>query len=103
MRPLYAATSREMAETTVEQRQVQADSLAALESSLPDGASGRTGRPPPIILTSAANFNQLHKQLQTVVKHSFEFRTTLNGTRVTTRDMVDYLAVKGPFDSTSMS
>jgi hypothetical protein len=70
MRRLYAATSREMAETTVEQRQVQAESLAALESSLPDGASGRTGRLPPIILTSAANFIQLHKQLKTVAKRA---------------------------------
>jgi hypothetical protein len=46
---------------------------------------------------------QLQKQIKTVAKQSFELRTTRNGTRVTTRDMVDYLAVKAHFDSTSMS
>jgi hypothetical protein len=46
---------------------------------------------------------QLQKQLKTVAKQSFEFRTIRNGTRVITKDMVYYLAVKAHIDSTSMS
>jgi hypothetical protein len=79
----------------------QAESQAASESSPAEGALGKSGRLLPIILTSAANLIQLQKQ--TVAKQSFEFRTTRNRTPVTTRVMVDYLAVKAHFDSTSMS
>jgi hypothetical protein len=53
-------------------------------------ATGKSGRPPPIILTSAANLIQLQKQLKSVAKQSFEFRNAKNGTRVVTKDMVDY-------------
>jgi hypothetical protein len=90
----------------VERRQdggTDAEKQAASESAAAEGASGKAGRPPPIILTTAANLIQLQKQIKTVAKQSFEFRTTCNGTQVTTRDMVDYLAVKAHFDSTSMS
>jgi hypothetical protein len=43
-------------------------------------ATEKSGRPPPIILTSAANLIQLQKQLKGVAKQSFEFRNTKNGT-----------------------
>jgi hypothetical protein len=39
---------------------------------------GRSGRPPPIILTSTTNLIQLQKQLKNVVKENFEFRSTKN-------------------------
>jgi hypothetical protein len=42
----------------------------------------KSSRPPPIVLTSAANLIQLQKQLKGVAQQSFEFRNTRNGTRV---------------------
>jgi hypothetical protein len=46
---------------------------------------------------------QLQKQLKGVAKQNFEFRNTRNGTRVVTKDMVDYQAVKSHFDKNSLS
>jgi hypothetical protein len=66
-------------------------------------ATGKSGRPPPIILTSAANLIQLQKQLKGVAQQNFEFRNTRNGTRVVTKDMVDCQAVKSSFDKKSLS
>jgi hypothetical protein len=48
--------------------------------------TGKTGRPPPIVLTSAVNLIQLQKQLKGVAKENFEFRSSRNGTRVVTKD-----------------
>jgi hypothetical protein len=42
-------------------------------------------RPPPINLTSVTNLLQLQKQLQGIVKGSFEFRNTKYGTRALTK------------------
>jgi hypothetical protein len=64
---------------------------------------GKTGRPPPIILTSQTNLSQLQKQLKNVVKGDFEFRSTRNGTRVVTKDMADFKAVKSHFTKNSLS
>jgi hypothetical protein len=50
-------------------------------------ATGKSGRPLPIILPSAANLIQLQKQLKGVAKQSFEFRIAMNGTRVVIKDM----------------
>jgi hypothetical protein len=86
----------------VEARQVQDESQAASESAAAEGALGKAGRQPPIILTSAANLIQLQKEINTVAKQTFEFLNTGNGTRVTTMDMVDYLEVKAHFDSSNM-
>jgi hypothetical protein len=61
-------------------------------------ATGKSGRPPQIILMSAANLIQLQKQLKGVAKRSFEFHNTKNRTRVVTKDMVDYQAVKTFFN-----
>jgi hypothetical protein len=49
----------------------------------------KSSRPPPVVLTAAANLIQLQKQLKGVAKQHFEFRNTRNGTRVVTKDMVD--------------
>jgi hypothetical protein len=51
---------------------------------------GKTGRQPSIILTSTTKLIQLQKQLESVVKQNFEFRSTRNGTRVITRSMADF-------------
>jgi hypothetical protein len=63
----------------------------------------KTCRPPPIILTSAANLIQLQKQLKNVVKEDFEFRNTRSRTRVITRGMADFLAVKSHFEGNNLS
>jgi hypothetical protein len=52
------------------------------------------GRPPPIILTSAINLIQLQKQLKGLVEGSFEFRNTRNGTRIVTKEIADFSAIK---------
>jgi hypothetical protein len=64
---------------------------------------GKLGRPPPIVLTSATNFIQLQKQLKDVAKQIFKFCTTRNGTRVITKDMVDYQSVKTHFETNNHS
>jgi hypothetical protein len=63
----------------------------------------KTGRPPPIILTSTTNLIQLQKDLKIVVKENFEFRSTRNGTRVITRSMADFQSVKSHFDAHNLS
>jgi hypothetical protein len=54
----------------------------------------KTGRLPPIILTSFSNLIQLQKELQSVVKENFEFHNTRNGTRVITRGIADFQFVR---------
>jgi hypothetical protein len=66
-------------------------------------APGKTGRPPPIILTSTVNLIQLQKQLKGVVSEDFEFRSTRNGTRVITRGIADFLSVKSYFENHKLS
>jgi hypothetical protein len=46
---------------------------------------------------------QLQKQLKVVVQQVFEFRNTKNGTRVITKDLVDFEAVKLHFQSIHLS
>jgi hypothetical protein len=65
-----------------------------------DGGQGTTSqavRPPPIILTSATNLLQLQKSIKGMVKGSFEFRSSKNGTRVLTKEMADFSAIKSFF------
>jgi hypothetical protein len=64
---------------------------------------GKVSRLPPIILTSDINLIQLQKQLKGIAKQQFEFRSTRNGIRVTTKDMVDYKSVKGHFEANNLS
>jgi hypothetical protein len=66
-------------------------------------APAKPGRPPPIVLTSAVNLILLQKQLKGVVSENFEFRITRNGTRVITRNVVDFQSVKSHFDSQNQS
>jgi hypothetical protein len=63
----------------------------------------KTCKRPPIILTSAANLIQLQKEVKNVVKEDIEFRNTRSGTRVITRDMTDFLAVKSHFEGNNLS
>jgi hypothetical protein len=78
------------------------DSTSSENSSCKATAPGKTGRPPPIILTSAVNLIQLQKQLNGVVSEGFKFRSTRNGTRVITRGMVDFQSVKSHLDNQNL-
>jgi hypothetical protein len=85
-------------------RAANMDTDAPAESNTEEApAPAKSSRPPPIVLTSAANLIQLQKQLKGVTKQPFEFRNTKNGTRVATKDMVDYQAIRNYFDKTSLA
>jgi hypothetical protein len=75
-------------ENSVEEHQ-QAPSLVA-------------GRPPRIVLTSTANLILLQKQLKGLVKGNFEFQSTRNRTRVITKEMADYSAIRAYFESINL-
>jgi hypothetical protein len=55
------------------------------------------------LLTSAINLIQLQKQLKGMAKQIFVFCTTRNGTRIITKDMVDYQSVKAHFETNNLS
>jgi hypothetical protein len=59
-----------------------------------EAVPGKTGRWSPVVLTYATNLIQLQKQLKGVAMQNFKLRTPRNGTRVVTKDMVDYEGVK---------
>jgi hypothetical protein len=65
-------------------------------------APAKSTRPPPIVLTSAANLIQLQRQMKGVAKQSFELRNARNGTRVLTKDIKDFQAVKAHFDQNNL-
>jgi hypothetical protein len=68
---------------------------AGAENILPkQEAPRKSGRPPPIAMTSTTNLIQLQIDLKEHVKGEYEFRNTRNGTHVITKEMVDYLAMK---------
>jgi hypothetical protein len=73
------------ADTTTERQQHQAPSSQA-------------GRPFPIVLTSQVNLMQLRRQLKGLLKGNFEYRNTRNGTRVVTKEMVDFSANRSHFE-----
>jgi hypothetical protein len=54
-------------------------------------------------LTSATNLIQLQKQLKEIAKQQFQFCSTRNGTRVTTKDMGKYQSLKGHFEANNLS
>jgi hypothetical protein len=64
---------------------------------------GKSSKPPPIVLTSVINLIKFQKQLKGIAKQQFEFRSTRNRTRNTTKDMVDYQSVKGHFETNNLS
>jgi hypothetical protein len=74
-----------------------------LSQATEEAVPAKVDRPSPIVLTSATNLVQLMKQLKCVAKQAFEFRNTRNGTRVITKGMVDFQAVKLHFESNNLS
>jgi hypothetical protein len=58
------------------------------------GSNTQAGRPSTIILITTKNPLQLQKNISAIAQGSFEFRNTRNGTRVLTKEMADYSAIK---------
>jgi hypothetical protein len=79
------------------------DSSGAKATAHEEAVPCKGSRLPPIILTSETNLIQLQKQLKSVVKENFEFRSTQNRTRVITRDVVDFRVVKSHFSNSNLS
>jgi hypothetical protein len=68
-----------------------------------EAVPGKTGRPPTITLTATTNLIQLQRQLKNVAKGDFEFRNTKNGTRVITKSMTAFEAVKSYFSTHNLA
>jgi hypothetical protein len=72
------------------------------ESPQEEATPGKTGRPPPIVITATVNLLQLQKLIKSVVKKNFEFRNTRNGTRVITKTLGDFAAVKSYLETNNL-
>jgi hypothetical protein len=83
--------------------QIDTDATDAQPSAEEAAAPKKFSRPPPIILTSAANLIQLQKELKGVAPQSIELCNTRSGTRVVTKVMVDYQAIKEYFNQNSLT
>jgi hypothetical protein len=57
-------------------------------------AAKKAGRPPPIILTSTTNLLALQQRIREIVTGNFEFRNTRSGTRIVTKEMTDFSAIR---------
>jgi hypothetical protein len=62
-----------------------------------------TGRPPPMVLTSATNLINLQNKLKGLVKGTLSSEAQAKPTRVITREMADYSAIWTHFDSNKFS
>jgi hypothetical protein len=69
----------------------------------PQPSSSKSGRPPPIVLTSATNLIQLQKHIKRIVTGSFEFRNTRSETRIVTKEMADFSAIKKYLENNKLS
>jgi hypothetical protein len=69
----------------------------------PQPSSGKSGRLPPIVLTSATNLIQLQGHIKSIVTGSFAFRNTRSRTRIFTKEMADFSAVKKYLENKNLS
>jgi hypothetical protein len=65
------------------------DADDSTESQQQQAPSSEAGRPPRIALTSQVNLIQLQRQVKGLLKGNFEVRSTRNGTRIFTEEMMD--------------
>jgi hypothetical protein len=73
------------------------------ENTLPEQESPKNlGRPPPIVMTSTTNLIHLQSDLKELVKGAYEFRNTRNGTRIITKEMADYSAMKSYLEKNNL-
>jgi hypothetical protein len=66
-------------------------------------STSKTGRPPPIVLTSTTNLMQLQRHVKILVTGSSVFRNIRSGTRTVTKDMADFSAIKKHLESCNLS
>jgi hypothetical protein len=67
----------------------------AAENALPeDEAPRKSGRLPPIVMTSTTNLFQFQSDLKEYVKGEYKFQNARNGSCIKTKEMVDYSTIK---------
>jgi hypothetical protein len=54
----------------------------------------KAGRPPPIVLTSTTNLLALQKRIREDVTGNFEFRNNRSGTRIVSKEIKDFSAIR---------
>jgi hypothetical protein len=64
-------------------------------------APRKSGRPPPIVMTSTTKIIRLQSDSKEHVKGEHEFRNTRNGTRII-KKMADYLAMKSYLEKNNL-
>jgi hypothetical protein len=89
--------------TPLRMTEMDTDSPSTEASPREETAPGKSGRPPPTVLTTTTNLIQLQKQLKSVVKEDFEFHSTQDGTKVIMRGMADFQTMKSHFDNNNLS
>jgi hypothetical protein len=67
-------------------------------SELQQPSSSKAGRPPPIVLISATNLMKLQRQIRDIVTVYFKYRNTSSGTRIVTKEMADFSAIRKHLD-----
>jgi hypothetical protein len=73
------------------------------ENTLPEKEAPRkSGRPPPIVMTSTTNLTRLQSDLKGYVKGEYEFQNTRNGTRIITKEITDYSAMKSYLEKNNL-
>jgi hypothetical protein len=70
-----------------------------IESQQHQAPSSQEGRPLIIVLTFEVKLIHLQRQLKVLLKGSFEFRNTRNGTRVVTKEMEEFLTNRSHFEN----
>jgi hypothetical protein len=66
-------------------------------------SSSKAGRPPPIVLTTAINLTQLQKRIRAIVMGYFEFSNTRSGTRIVTKEMAEFSAIRKHLENNNLS
>jgi hypothetical protein len=79
------------------------DAPGTESNSTEEAVPGKSPQSLPIVLRSATSLIQLQEQLKGVAKQTLELCSTKNGTRIVTKDMVDYQSVKTYFESNNIS
>jgi hypothetical protein len=74
-----------------------------VENALPEQEARRkSGRPPPVIMTSTTNLIRHQSDLKYHVKGEYELRNIRNGTRIITKEMAGYSAMKCYMDKNNI-
>jgi hypothetical protein len=72
-------------------------------SELQQPSSNKADRSPPIVLTTATNLMQLQRHIRDIATGNFEFHNTRSGTRIVTKEMADFSAIRKHLDNNSLS